>query len=68
MTMDIGSVEDISAFQSAITRQQIDMAVLKKTLDVTKAQAQAAIELVETAAVNTDQPQRQGSRHLDVKI
>jgi len=68
MTMDIGSVEDVSAFQAAITRQQIDMAVLKKTQEVSKAQAQAAIELLETAAVNTDHRSSQSSRHLDVKI
>ena len=68
MTMDIGSVEDVSAIQAAITRQQIDMAVFKKTLDVSETQAQAAIELIESAAEITDQHQRHGNGHLDVKI
>lgn len=68
MTMDIGSVEDVSAIQAAITREQIDMTVLKKALEVSKAQAQAAIELIESAAEITDQPQSHGNGHLDIKI
>lgn len=68
MTMDIGSIKDVSAIQAAITRQQIDMTVLKKTLDISKAQGQAAIELLESAAEITDQLQSHGNRRLDVKI
>lgn len=68
MTMDIGSVEDISAFQAATTRQRFDMTVLKKTLEISKAQGQAAIELIESAAEITDQDPSHGNRKLDVTI
>lgn len=68
MNMDLGSVEDISAFQAATTRQRFDMTVLKKTLEISKAQGQAAIELIESATEITDQDPSHGNRKLDVTI
>ena len=57
------------------TKMLLDRAVAQDVMQETfvrvyenRQRLMAAIELIETAAVNTDQPQRQGSRHLDVKI
>ncbi len=68
LTMDMGSVEGVSAFQAAMTRQRFDMTVLKKTLEISKAQGQAAIELIESAIEITDQDPSHGNRQLDVTI
>ena len=67
-TMSTISVESVSGLQAAITRQQIDMTVFKKTLDTAKVQSEAVIELIENVVEITDQHQSHGNRHLDVKI
>ncbi len=68
MTMDIGSVENVSGFQAAIMQQKIDIAVLKKTLDASKIQSEAALEMLQSAAEITDQLQSNGSSHIDLTI
>ncbi len=64
--MKIASVSDISALQAARTKQQIGTAVLKKTLNVAKAQGQAAVALIDSATQLTGQPQGRGGLGLDV--
>lgn len=66
--MDIGSVEGLSAIQAAITQQQISTTLLSKTLDIANTQAQAAIDLIESAAETIEQGQSSGNRRLDVRI
>jgi len=66
--MDIGSVENVSGFQAAIMQQKIDIAVLKKTLDASKIQSEAALEMLQSAAEITDQLQSNGSSHIDLTI
>ncbi len=66
--MDMASVEGVSAIQAAMIQQQINMAVLSKTMDVANAQSQAAIELLEGAAEVLEQSQVPDDRQLDVRI
>jgi len=68
MTMDVVSIENVSGFQAAITQQKIDIAVLKKTLDASKSQAEAALEMLQSAAEITDQHQSNSSSHIDLTI
>ncbi len=48
--MDATSIEGISALQAALTRQQIDIAVLNKARDAQEQQAEAVMQLLESAA------------------
>ncbi len=66
MTMDIGSVENVSGFQAAIMQQKIDIAVLKKTLDASKIQSEAALEMLQSAAEIINQSN--GNTQLDLTI
>ena len=68
MTMEIGSAANISALQAAVTRQKIDISLLRKAMDISKAQGEAVLELLEGAAEVANQQPNQGSRHIDVKI
>jgi hypothetical protein len=68
MTMNIGSVENVSGFQAAITQQKIDIAVFKKTLDASKAQSEAALEMLQSAAEVTNQDKSNGNTQLDLTI
>jgi hypothetical protein len=68
MTMDISSVENVSDFQAAITQQMIDIAVFKKTLDASKAQSEAALEMLQSAAEITNQNKSNGNTQLDLTI
>ncbi len=66
--MDMASVEGVSAIQAAMIQQQINMAVLSRTMDVANAQGQAAIELLEGAAEAIELSQSSDSRQLDVRV
>ncbi len=66
--MDIPSAASISALKAAQTQNQINTAVFKKSLDVAKAQGQAAISLLESAAESFDAQKNSGSGHFDVKV
>jgi len=68
MTMDVSSVENVSGFQAAITQQKIDITVFKKTLDASKAQSEAALEMLQSAAEITSQNKSNGSTRLDLTI
>jgi hypothetical protein len=68
MTMNISSVENVSGFQAAITQQKIDIAVFKKTLDASKAQSEAALEMLQSAAEITNQNKSNGNTQLDLTI
>lgn len=48
--MQVGSVSDLAAAQAAQTRQRTDIAVLGKAQDSAKAQGEAIIALIESAA------------------
>jgi Putative motility protein len=66
MTMDISSVENVSGFQAAITQQKIDIAVFKKTLDASKPQSEATLEMLQSAAEITNQAE--SNTQLDLTI
>ncbi len=66
--MDISSIENVSGFQAAITQQKIDIAVLRKTLDASKVQSEAALEMLQSAAEITNKHQSNGNSTLDLTI
>jgi len=66
--MDIPSAASISALKAAQTQNQINTAVFKKSLDAAKAQGQAAISLLESAAESFDAQKSSGGGHIDVKV
>jgi hypothetical protein len=47
--MDMGMVNAFSAIQQSNTRQQIDMAVAKKSIDAQRDQGQAVLQLLNAA-------------------
>ncbi len=66
--MQIPTASDISAFKAAETQQKVGTAVLKKSLDVAKAQGQAAISLLESAAETFEAQKSSGRGGFDIKI
>ncbi len=66
--MQIPTASDISALKAAETQNKVGTAVLKKTLDVAKAQGEAAISLLESAAESFEAQKSHGQGHFDIKI
>jgi hypothetical protein len=66
--MDAISIEGISALEAALTRQQIDIAILNKARGAQEQQAEAVMQLLESAGLPEAHHHGEGAARLDVSI